>query len=179
VSVLLFFLSATFWFGAKTEVHRPSFEDFPLGKPPSIIRAPIRLELRAEQMFKTRLTEASKKDPNFAGSLRSVGWGCGSNCAAGAFIDLESGLVYRQPLAPGTSGWDRWVFKDGFFEGAGAWGRLDSRLLIIRCGMTWLERIDRIVPDTYYFLWEGDHFRRLLKVAADESELPSNAARLI
>jgi hypothetical protein len=40
------------------------------------------------------------------------------------------------------------------FEGAGLWGRVDSRLLIVRGGNTWVERLGAIVPDTYYFLWK-------------------------
>lgn len=66
----------------------------------------------------------------------------------------------------------------GMFEGSGAWGRLDSRLLIMRCGKTYVERINRLVPDTFYFVWENEHFRQLLKVPADQSDLPATAIAL-
>jgi hypothetical protein len=138
----------------------------------------VKFNLRSERMFKTRLTEAARGAPNFAGKLRSAVWGCGSNCAAGAFIDLETGIVYAQPLAKGTRGWERWMIPDEMFEGAGMYGRPDSRLLIVRCGKRWLDKEELLVPDTYYFVWEGDRFRRLMKITADRMDLPANAVPL-
>ena len=157
---------------------RPRFEDFPATPSSLVHHAPLKLNLRAERMFKTRLTEAAAKAPNFAGNLRSVGWGCGSNCGAGAVIDLETGTVYQPPLAAGKKGWERWALTCGMFDGAGWWGRIDSRLLIVRCGKTWVERINSIVPDTYYFVWEGNRFRQLLKIPADQADLPKDAMPL-
>jgi hypothetical protein len=113
---------------------RPKFEDFPSVQIAPIAHIQLTLELPGERMYRTRLKEAAEKPPNFAGALRSVIWGCGSNCASGAFIDLKTGAVYPQPLTDGTKGAGRWAVPEGMFNGAGWWGRLDSRLLIIRCG---------------------------------------------
>jgi hypothetical protein len=157
---------------------RPRFEDFPAAGIEVIEYPPLRLELPAERMFRTRLLAAHEKAPNFAASLRSVIWGCGSNCAAAAFVDLRAGEVHPQPLARGVQGWDRWIIPDGMFEGAGMWGRVDSRLLIIRCGKTWIEKEELLLPATYYFVWKDGKFRRLLTIPADRTALPKAAIRL-
>lgn len=156
----------------------PRFEDFPSVQSAPHPHIELTLELPGERMFRTRLRDASQKPPNFAGTLRSVIWGCGSNCAAGAFINLETGAVHPQPLSDGTSGVGRWAVPEGMFNGAGMWGRLDSRLLIIRCGKTWIEEEDLLLPDTYYFAWEKGHFRLLLRAQADREILPRTAIRL-
>jgi hypothetical protein len=156
----------------------PRFEDFPAARVVALARIQPMLELPGERMFRTRLIEAAEKPPNFAGTLRGVVWGCGSNCASGAFIDLKTGVVYPQPLTNNTDGLGRWAIPEGMFSGAGMWGRLDSRLLIIRCGKTWIEREDLLLPDTYYFAWEEGKFRLLSKVEADRTVLPKTAIRL-
>jgi len=157
---------------------RLRFEDFPSVQTTALSPVQLKLELPGERMFRTRLREAVEKPPNFAGTLRSVIWGCGSNCASGAFIDLKTGVVFPQPLTNGTVGLGRWAIPEGMFNGAGVWGRLDSRLLIIRCGKTWIEEEDLLLPDTYYFVWEDGRFQRLLKVQADRTIIPKNAILL-
>ncbi len=129
-------------------------------------------------MLRTRLMEASKKPPNFAGKLRGVLWGCGSNCASATFVDLETGAVYPQPLSDGSNGVGRWAIPEGMFDGAGVWGRVDSALLIIRCGKTWVEKEDILLPDSYYFVWDNGRFRLLLKVQQDRSVLPKTASHI-
>jgi len=69
----------------------PKFEDFPATEQWSGKSAAVKLTSRSETMFRTRLTEASLEKPNFAGHYRFAFWGCGSNCAAGAIVDLETG----------------------------------------------------------------------------------------
>ena len=123
-------------------------------------------------MFKTRLTDALSKPPNFADYYRFTIWGCGSNCAAGAFVNLKSGSVISPPLATGTNGWDRWIFCPAAYEAEGVWTRPDSRLVIMRCGKTYVESLDRLVPDTYYFVWDGSRFKSVLYVRADRDALP-------
>lgn len=46
------------------------------------------------RMFRTRLREASKGGPNFAGHYIFAHWGCGSSCVQGAIIDTHTGVVY-------------------------------------------------------------------------------------
>jgi hypothetical protein len=59
--------------------------------------APLKLLRPDEQMFRTQLLNGAKERSNFAGHYRFAGWACGSACAAGAFIDLESGEIHRRP----------------------------------------------------------------------------------
>lgn len=149
---------------------RPRFEEFPAGERFAGPNAAVQLRSASERMFRTRLTEASKEAPNFTGHFRFTHWGCGSNCCAGAFIDLKTGLVVRPPLAIAERGWERWMFS-GFFWGTSVphEHRVDSRLFVVRTGKTYVERLNDVVPDTYYFEWDGTEFRLLLRVPADEA----------
>ena len=163
----------------------PKFEDYPATVDTSFRRAPLQLILNSERMFRTRLTEASNLPPNFAGTLRLAWWGCGSNCGSRAFVDLQTGSVQQlRPIALGASGWERWMLRTadgglcGWYDGAGVWGRLDSRLLLVRCGKKLIERPLSLVPDSYYLLWDGGKFRLLHQVRADTSPPPADAQRL-
>ena len=65
----------------------------------------------------------------------------------------------------------RWAFKFGFYSiSSPAWEhRPDSRLFVLRVGMTDTRKFRDYLPDTYYYLWEDGRFRLLLRVPADES----------
>jgi hypothetical protein len=154
----------------------PRFEDYPVkelwqGTPPS-----LKLTTPSERMFRTNLTNAAKEPASFAGHYRVTYWGCGSNCSAGALIDLQTGNVFPPPLAkPGGSGWERWIECTACFEGANNEFHADSRLMIVRCGLNFSERLQKNIPDTYYFLWEENRFRQLLYVSGKVPEKPSAA----
>ena len=163
--VLGFALAATTW-AQDPGAHRPRFEDYPVnealpGTPPN-----LKLTTPSERMFRTNLTRAAKEPPNFAGHYRVTYWGCGSVCSAGALIDLQTGIVSPPPLAkPNGSGWERWIECTACFDGANNEFHLNSRLMIVRCGQNYSERLKKNIPDTYYFLWEGNQFRLLLYVS--------------
>jgi hypothetical protein len=153
--------------------HRPLFEDFPVTDKWDGVRAPLQLVLPAERMFKTRLTEAASKPPNFAGHYSIAIWGCGSNCGAGAIIDLQSGKVFQPPTAPGQRGWERWIISSGFFgDDADVYFRPGSRLLIIRAIFHSESPPDLSVGDTLYSVWNGTGFEEVLKVLNDRTRLP-------
>jgi len=134
------------------------------------VSAPVKLASRSERMFRTNLTNAAKEPPNFAGHYRLMFWGCGSNCAAGALIDLETGEVSQPPQArPNASGWDRWIISAGMMEGAGIDFRIDSRLVVVRSGISYSERVNKNIPNVAYFLWEDNRFRRILFVLGEKS----------
>jgi hypothetical protein len=143
----------------------PRFEDYPVkelwqGQPPR-----LKLPTRSERMFRTNLTNAAKGQPNFAGYYRVTYWGCGSNCSASAVVDLQTGTVFPPPLAkPDGRGWERWIECTACFDGADDEFHSDSRLMIVRCGLNY-SRLQKNIPDTYYFLWEGEQFRRVLYVS--------------
>jgi hypothetical protein len=152
-----------------TAKNPPRFQDFPVVEiwqgPP----APLKLITGSERMFKTKLTEATKQSASFAGHYTMAGWGCGSMCGAAAFIDLKTGDVYQPPLAtPNGTGWDRWIMCPGLFEGTGDEFHVDSRLMIVRCGMNYSDRLQTNIPDTWYFVWEPNRFREVFFVSGKE-----------
>lgn len=114
---------------------RPRFEDYPVTEQWRGSPVPVKLTTASERQFRTRLTDASKQPPNFAGHFRFTFWGCGSNCGAGAVIDLQTGVVYPPPLGAHGNGWDRWIISPAFFEDSGVDFRPNSRLVIVRCGI--------------------------------------------
>lgn len=152
-----------------TAKNPPEFEDFLAGETMHGTAASVKLLTRSERMFKTRLTKAAKEPPNFAGHYRVTYWGCGSNCSAAALVDLQSGEVFPPPLAKSNgSGWECWILCTACFEGSGDEFHVDSRLMIVRCGMNYSERLQRNVPDTYYFVWDYHRFRQILFVAGNQ-----------
>jgi hypothetical protein len=140
---------------AQTSAHwPPRFEDYPVDKWTGT-PAPLKLTTRSERMFRTQLTNAAKMPPDFAGRYQFPGWGCGSVCAAGAIIDLETGIVYPPPLTGARTGWERWMFAGGVIDGPYTEYRPDSALLIVR-------RQGRgHNTEVLYFVWENHQFRRL------------------
>jgi hypothetical protein len=111
-------------------------------------------------MFSTRMKEAAHERPNFAGHYRITFWGCGSDCAAGAVIDLQTGNVYPPPLALKGNGWQHWISCTATFEDIGYEFHVNSSLLIARCGFNYSPQ-GKNQPDVYYVLWEGNRFREL------------------
>jgi hypothetical protein len=147
----------------------PGFENFPVSEIWKGQAARVRLTTRSERLFRTNLTNAGKEPPNFAGHYRLTFWGCGSNCAAGAVIDLKTGSVYRPPQAIGDgTGWVPWIISGAMMDGAAVDFRANSRLVIVRSGMNYSDRLKKFIPDTRYFLWESNRFRRILFVPGKE-----------
>lgn len=141
----------------------PAFEDYAVRTESRGPATPVKLTTRSERMFRARLSEAAKQPPDFAGHYKFAVWGCGSMCAAGAIIDLTSGRVYPPPLAGAGQGWDRWISCPGMFEGTGYEYRVESRLMIVRCGSNF-DKKGRNRPDVYYLLWTDTMFKTLLHV---------------
>jgi hypothetical protein len=141
--------------------HPPRFEDFPVSNEWNGISAPVKLTTRWERMYRTRLMKAGTEPPNFAGHFRVTIWGCGSECMAGAIIDLRDGRVLSLPVATDSAPFS---VCQSAFENSGVDYRLDSRLIIVRCGLNYSERLQRNIPDTYYFVWLENRFQRVLFV---------------
>lgn len=149
--------------------HPPAFAEFPVSEKWNPPQAAVNLATPSERMFKTQLTNAAKEQPNFAGHYRIAYWGCGSVCAAGALVDLQTGNVYQLPLSnPNGTGWERWIMCTASFEGAKDEFHLDSRLIIVRCGLNFSEHLKKNIPDTSYFVWENNRFQRLLYVSGKQ-----------
>jgi hypothetical protein len=142
----------------------PQFEDYAAGQIWKGTSAPIRLVTPAERAFRTRLTNAARQSANFAGHCRLVTWGCGTECISGAIIDLKTGKVFSPPLAKENSAPMHFSVCQSAYETSGVDFRVNSRLLVLRCGLNYSERLQTNVPDTYYFVWEGEHFKEILQI---------------
>lgn len=155
-AALLFVAIAAF-----AQNHPPRFEDFPASSDWTGQALHPKLVTHSQRMFKTRLVTASSAPPNLAGHFRFEIWGCGSECIAGAVVDLATGAVIAPPIAKGTQGWDGIIVCPSAYEGSGIEVRKDSRLVILRCGLNYDVALDRNVPDVYYFVLEDQRFREL------------------
>jgi len=45
----------------------------------------------------------------------------------------------------------------------------DSRLVVVRGGINYSERLKANIPDVWYFVWERDRFRQLLFKSGKDS----------
>ena len=142
----------------------PRFEDYTVARVWHGRPVPLQLRTPAERTFRTRLTNAAKEPANFAGHYRLVVWGCGSECISGAIIDLETGNVFPPPLAKGNSPAMQFSICQSAYENSGVDFRVNSRLLVLRCGLNYSERQRTNIPDTYYFVREGEGFNEILHV---------------
>ena len=144
-----------------SEKHRPRFEDFRVVNIWRGVAAPVRLKLPAGLEWRVDLNKEARAPVNFAGRYKFAIWMCGSNCAGGAIIDLPTGEVFQPPLGKGGD----WSVSAGMFQDPAIEFRPNSRLVIIRTGTT-------APPDTYYLVWEGNHFQRILFIAGRPSSQP-------
>ena len=158
--------------GKWTAKNPPRFEEFPVAVTWHVPNAPVKLTSRSERAFRTRLTEAGQQPPNFAGHYRFTEWGCGSECISGAVVDLETGTVFSPPSATGSAPLS---VCQSAYDSSGVGFRLDSRLMVVRCGLNFSVRLDKNIPDAYYYVWEGDHFRQILFVSMKRARRRSGA----
>lgn len=158
---------------ALAQSHPPRFEDFPAATDWKGPGAALKLTTRSERLFRTRLLQAAKEPPNFATHYRFTVWGCGSECASGAIIDLATGQVIAPPLAKSGGAWMSFSVCQSAYEGSGVEVRPDSRLMVVRCGLNYDEQLQRNVPDVYFFLLEGEGFRKLAHFHGKEARLLS------
>ena len=150
----------------------PKFEDFPAPADWKGAATELKLTNRSERLFRTRLLQASKEPPNFATHYRLTVWGCGSQCISGAVIDLTTGEVIAPPLAKSGNAWMSFNVCQSAYEGSGVEVRPDSRLMILRCGLNYDQQLQRNVPDVYYFLLEGNGFRKLAQLHGKDARPP-------
>lgn len=91
--ILIAILSLAFAGQVFSQQRLPHFKDYPVSKVYTGVNAPVVLK-RDDRMFRTRLREASKEKPNFAGHYIVTIWGCGTSCVMGAVVDAKTGRVY-------------------------------------------------------------------------------------
>lgn len=93
----LFLLCCCFSHLSEAQNGIPRFKDYPVKTVYRGKNAPLLLTGDA-RTFKTRLREALKGKPNFAGHYIVTTWGCGTGCQVGAMIDARTGKVYYLPF---------------------------------------------------------------------------------
>ncbi|HMV46348.1 MAG TPA: hypothetical protein PLD20_33270 [Blastocatellia bacterium] len=95
-TVITAFFTFFLCLGATAQDKIPKFKDYPVTE---VYHGPVaQLVLTKDDlMFRTRLKEAAKEKPNFAGNYILTFWGCGTECVMGAMIDAKTGKVYWLP----------------------------------------------------------------------------------
>ena len=84
-------------------------------------------------------------------------------------MDLQTGAVLSPPRA--TKDMPFSVCQSAY-ENSGVDYRLDSRLVIVKCGLNYSERLQQNVPDTYYLVLEDGGFRPVLHVSGKQAVGP-------
>jgi hypothetical protein len=82
----------------------PRFENFRVNK--IFHGKPAQVDLSSHpyaRTFRTRLRDAAKKGPNFAGHYALAAWRCGNECQMSLAIDLRTGKVYGPTDLSGES----------------------------------------------------------------------------
>jgi hypothetical protein len=77
----------------------PKFSDYPGGEIYAGKVAKPVLDTEDKRMFRTRINEAAKGNPDFGGHFIVARWGCGASCVSGAVIDAKTGVVTMVPFA--------------------------------------------------------------------------------
>ena len=145
----------------------PRFQDFPSAPLFTGPASSPRLNTPSEREFRTRLTQAAQEPPNFAGRYRFTIWGCGAECISGAVIDLATGEVMSPPHA--GSGKPAFRICQSAYEGSGVEFRENSRMAIVRCGLSFDKRLNKNMPDLYFFVLENGAFREILRLRGREA----------
>ncbi|MBI1761863.1 MAG: hypothetical protein HYR56_10545 [Acidobacteria bacterium] len=142
----------------------PRFSDYPVAEVWRGKAASVKLRRPEEFMFRTRLREGAKLPPNFAGHYRLVRWGCGAECMVGALVDLRTGQVFKPPTADAHKMAGSFSICQSAYYPSEVEQRANSRLMIVRCGLNFILRLNRNVPDTFYFVWKNNRFRLLKRL---------------
>ncbi len=119
----------------------PQFSDYPAGEIyAGKVAKPI-LDTADKRMFRTRINEAAKGRPDFAGHYIFIKWGCGASCVSGAILDARTGAVTMvEWIVCCSSNWDVEPVEY----------HLDSRLFIFH-GL-----INEEEPDaSHFYEWDG------------------------
>lgn len=125
--MLSFILSFVLALGGHLQTH-DEFARYPAE--PLLATAPIQPKMTSPKArrFRTVLTEEAARGANFNGHYRVVHWGCGTNCAEWAVINLKTGAVWFAP-EPAMSCWSSAGDADAATPPPWFEMRLDSRLL--------------------------------------------------
>jgi len=80
--------------------HQPSFSQYRVVERYAGHQAPPKLMPgTAAWQFRTRIREAARSKPNFAGHYVLASWGCGAECLSSAIVDVKTGAVYFDDIS--------------------------------------------------------------------------------
>jgi hypothetical protein len=130
---------------AKSRMRLPRFEDFNVANPYKGKPAAIDITSPGARYYRTRLREAEKGKPNFAGHYIITDWGCGTECFTPVAIDARNGKVYLFDFSVGYSP----LSKDSPME-----YHLNSRLIIINGYLE--DAHGKREHGTYYYKWQNN-----------------------
>ena len=99
--ILSFFLIGISLAHAKNAV--PQFKDYPVKSVYTGKTAQLDLSDEGARMFRTRLRDALKEKPDFAGEYVITMWGCGASCRMYSFVNKRTGKL----LSDGLGGEER------------------------------------------------------------------------
>src|SRR5262249_54373272 len=136
------------------------FEDYPARGKWKRKDLAVTLDTQFHRWYRTRLRAAGTQPANFAGHYSLVDWGCGTECAYGAVVDLNSG---RATFLPSIICCRRGEIYDSQPMGFS----MESRLLVLS---GW-DGTDRPMGEHYYEI-AGGKFRYIgtFPVAVDSHE---------
>ena len=148
--VLLVFLPADL---VCSQSKLPRFKDYRVTETYTGRNAPLVLK-RSDRMFRTRLQEAARERPNFAGRYILTTWGCGTSCVMGAVIDARTGRVYWWDFTLCCWGYD----IDENFRPVEA--RINSRLIVFS-GARHEKEGD---VGTHFYKFQNERFRHIRSI---------------
>ena len=144
--LLMGFVSAMCWMGVAQadDAGVPRFEDFAVSDTFAGKAAKVRLVSADDKEYATRIREAGRQKPNFAGHYVLASWGCGASCVSTVAIDAKTGRVTWLPFT--VCCWDVDVQEPIEF-------RRDSRLLVVHGSR------NEKGSGTYYYALDKDKFK--------------------
>ncbi len=147
------------------------FEDYATTDAEAFQGTPARPQIveKKHREFRTAITDAARKGPNFAGHYTVAEWGCGSGCVSLAVVDEATGKVFSAPFGILTLPFTEGTADEPAHEFQGAVYQLNSRLFIAdgcpeekKCA-------------TYYYEWKDDKFNLLSIVPQRGPAAPDNS----
>ena len=76
----------------------PQFKDYPVKSVYTGQTAQLDLSDEGARMFRTRLRDALKEKPDFAGEYVITMWGCGASCRMYSFVNKRTGKLFSDGL---------------------------------------------------------------------------------
>lgn len=133
----------------------PDFKDYPSGVTYTGKSAAVILDTADARQFRTRLREAAKRPPDFAGEYVLALFGCGTNCIFGAAVSKKTG---HAAFLPGSvCCWHGEGEEEDKLQ-----FRLDSRLLIARGSVN-----ENALYGSFYYVFDGRKFNLARFVPAE------------